>query len=229
MLWKAATPSFGLTANGTFYTLKSPNDQPQGRVALGHLNQEIIMTVLHALWLPILLSSVFVFVASSIIHMALPWWHKDDYSKLPQEDKVMDSLRPFATPPGDYFVPLAGTMKEMRTPEFQEKLKRGPVMTITVMPNGMINMGKSLALWFLYLVAVNALAGYVAFHTLPAGARYTSVFRIVGVTTFLGYTAALWQMSIWYRRSLATTIRSTVDGLIYAGLAAGTYGWLWPR
>ena len=58
------------------------------------------MTALHSLWLPILLSSVIVFVVSSIIHMALPW-HNSDYPKVPNEDKVMDALRPFAIPPGD--------------------------------------------------------------------------------------------------------------------------------
>ena len=39
---------------------------------------------------------------------------------------------------------------------------------------------------------------------------------------------ALWQISIWYHRSWATTIRSTIDGLIYAALTAGFFGWLWP-
>jgi len=174
------------------------------------------MTVLHTLWLPILLSSVFVFVASSILHMALPWWHKGDYVKLPQEDKVLDSLRPLATPPGDYMAPQAANFAEMKSPEFAEKLRKGPVMVLTVLPNGMFDMRRSFSLWFLYLVVVSFLSGYVALHALPFGARGTVVFRIVGVTSFLGYTAALWQMSIWYRRSMGTTIRATVDGLIYA-------------
>ena len=37
---------------------------------------------LAALWLPILLSAVIVFVVSSILHMALPF-HKNDYRQLP--------------------------------------------------------------------------------------------------------------------------------------------------
>lgn len=187
------------------------------------------MTALQTLWLPILLSSVFVFVASSIIHMALPWWHKGDYATLPREDKVMEALRPLAPPPGDYMVPQPSSFAEMRTPAFLEKLKQGPVMVLTVLPNGMMNMGKSMALWFLYLLAVAVLSGYVTCHALPIGARYTAVFRIVGVTSFLGYSAALWQMTIWYRRSLGATLRATLDGVIYAGLTAGTFGWLWPR
>ncbi len=51
-----------------------------------------MFTGLAALWLPILLSAVIVFVASSVIHMATPW-HKSDYPKLPNEDRVMDALR----------------------------------------------------------------------------------------------------------------------------------------
>jgi hypothetical protein len=188
------------------------------------------MTVLHTLWLPILLSSVFVFVASTIIHMALPWWHKGDYVKIPQQDKVMESLQPFATPPGDYFVPLASGMAEMRSPEFKEKVRKGPVIVMTVFANGsMFNMGRSLSLWFLYLLVVSALSGYVALHALPFGTRYNAVFRLIGVTSFLGYAAALWQMTIWYRRAIGTTVRATIDGLIYAGLTAGTFAWLWPR
>jgi len=55
------------------------------------------------------------------------------------------------------------------------------------------------------------------------------VFRLAGTVAFIGYALALWQMSIWYRRQWRTTIVSTIDGLIYAGLTAGTFGWLWPR
>jgi hypothetical protein len=186
------------------------------------------MTVLHALWLPILLSSVFAFIASCVIHMALPW-HKGDVARLPQEDKVMDALRPFAIPPGDYMLPRCSSSQEMKSPEFAAKLEKGPVMGITVMPNGPMQVGKSMLLWFVYLVAVNVVAAYVTGHALPRGAKYTAVFRIAGPTAFLGYAGALWQNSIWYRRSWSTTVRSTVDGLIYAGLAAGTFGWLWIR
>jgi hypothetical protein len=187
------------------------------------------MTVLHALWLPILLSSVFVFAASSIIHMALQWWHKSDYGKLPEEDKVMEAVRPFGLSPGDYMVPNCPSSTEMRTPEFRDKLQKGPVMILTVMPNGMMNVGKSLVLWFIYLVVVSGFAALVACHALPVGAHHRQIWHVVGLTSFLAYSAALWQMSIWYRRSWCTTIKSTIDGLIYAAITAATFGWLWPR
>jgi hypothetical protein len=185
------------------------------------------MTGLSALWLPILLSSVLVFVVSSLIHTMLPW-HKSDYPKLPNEDRVLDALRPLAIPPGDYMAPRVLSMQEMRSPEFAEKLKRGPVMILTVMPNGKGSMGKPLVLWFVYSVVVGLFAAYIAGRALPAGAEYLRVFQLVGATTFVGYAAALWQMSIWYRRAWSTTIKATVDGLIYALLTAGTFGWLWP-
>ena len=186
------------------------------------------MTSLSALWLPVLLSGVFVFVASSIIHMVLPW-HKSDYPKMPNEDKVRDALRPLAIPPGDYFVPRADDMKDMKTPEFCAKLNQGPVFMMTVMPNGQFTMGRTLGLWFLYCLVTGLFAAFVAGGALPAGASYDRVFHVVALSAFMGYTLALWQMSIWYRRAWITTIKSTFDGLIYALHTAGTFGWLWPQ
>jgi hypothetical protein len=186
------------------------------------------MTALGSLWLPILLSSVFVFILSSLIHMVTPW-HKSEYPSVPNQDKVMDALRPFGIPPGDYMLPRPSNMKNYRSPEFQDKMKKGPVMVLTVFPNGPGKMGKQMVLWFLYLVVGGVFAAYVAGRALPAGARYLSVFRFSGVTAFIGYSLAIWQMTIWYRRALGTTIRGTVDGLLYALVTAGTFGWLWPH
>jgi hypothetical protein len=186
------------------------------------------MTGLSALWLPILLSAVFVFLASSILHMALPW-HKSDYRTLPNEDKAMDALRALAIPPGDYMVPRPSSREDMGSAAFAEKLKKGPVMILTVRPNGPMSMGGTLALWFAYCLAMSVLAAYVTGRALPSGTAYLRVFRFAGATAFIGYSAALWQFAIWYRRSLTTTIKSTIDGLIYGCLTAGAFGWLWPR
>ena len=186
------------------------------------------MTVLHFLWLPILLSAVFAFIASFILHTALPW-HHTDYAKVPEEDKVLAALRPFALAPGDYMLPRCDSLKDRNSPEFAAKLKQGPVLLATVMDNGGSGMGKSLALWFVYLLAISFLSGYVTCHALPANAAHRRVCLIAGVTSFLGYAGALWQMSIWYRRSWTTTLKATVDGLIYALLTAATFGWPWQR
>ena len=186
------------------------------------------MTALSQLWLPILLSAVFVFVLSSVIHMMLPW-HKGDYQKVPNEDKVMDALRPMTIPPGDYMMPRADSMQAMRSPEFVEKMKKGPVMMMTVLPSGQMGMGGNLAQWFIFSVVVGIFGAYVAGRALPPGSPYLSVFRFAGVTTFCCYTVALWPLSIWFRRSWVITLKATIDGLLYALVTAGTFGWLWPH
>jgi hypothetical protein len=186
------------------------------------------MTSVLGLWLPILLSAVLVFVASSLIHMVLPW-HKSDYPRLANEDALRDALRPLALPPGDYFVPRPATRDDLKSPEFAEKVKQGPVFVMTVMPNASFSMGRNLSMWFVYCLVVSLFAAYVASRTLAPGTPYPQVFRITGVTAFVGYALALWQMSIWYRRAWSLTIKATFDGLVYAMLSAGAFGWLWPR
>jgi hypothetical protein len=186
------------------------------------------MIGLHSLWLPILLSSAGVFVVSSLIHMVLPW-HKDDFPRLPDEDKFRDALRPLNLPPGDYMVPRPSSREEMGSPEFCEKMKQGPVVVLTVMPNGPVAMGRNLAQWFLYSVVVSVLAGYITGRALPFGADYRHVFRFAGATAFIGYSVALWQQTIWYGRGWKLAFKSTVDGFVYALVTAGMFGWLWPR
>jgi hypothetical protein len=186
------------------------------------------MVAASALIAPVLLSSVIVWVASSVIHMLLPW-HKGDYPKVPDEPRFRSAVGPLAIPPGDYLVPRCDSMAEMKSPEFKAKMTEGPVIMMTVMPNGMMGMGRSLSLWFLYLVIVSAFSAWIACDALPQGAPYIAVFRIVAMAAFMGYALALWQQTIWYRRSARVTLMSTIDGLIYALLTAGTFGWLWPR
>lgn len=185
------------------------------------------MTTLTALWLPILVSAVIVFIASSIIHMA-PLWHRSECPPLPDQDRLQDALRPFNLRPGEYMLPRAANMKAMKTPEFIEKLKRGPVLIMTVVPSGPFNMGKPLTQWFVYTLVVGVLVAYIAGATLPDGAEYLRVFRIAGATAFIAYAAGLWQQSIWYSRPWSTTAKLTLDGLIYGLLTGGVFGWLWP-
>lgn len=186
------------------------------------------MITLSSLWLPIILSSVIVFLASSVIHMA-PLWHKSDYPKMPREAEALEALRPLAIPPGDYFVPRARDMSEMRTSEFKDKMNRGPVAVMTVMPSGPIHMRRNLIQWFVFLIVVGVFSAYIAGRVLAPGTPYLKVFQIVGATAFMGYALALCELSIWYRRSWSLTLKSAFDGLIYAALTAGTFGWLWPH
>lgn len=186
------------------------------------------MVPIHALWLPILLSAVIVFVASSIIHMVLPV-HKSDYRKLPDEATVLDSLRGTGVTPGrEYRFPYC-TQKEMKSSENLEKLKRGPVGLLVIMPSGVPNMGKFLGQWFVYCVVVSILAAYLTGRTRTPGAEYLEVFRVAGATAFIGYSLAQAQNSIWRGVTWSVTLKHMLDGLIYGLLTAGMFGWLWPK
>jgi len=185
------------------------------------------MVSLMALWLPILLSTMLVFVASSIMHMVLGY-HSTDWKRFPNEVGVLEALRQFNLPPGDYAGPRPNSMKEMGTPEFQEKLKKYPRVVMTIQsPSSTVP--RSLALWVVYLLVVSLFAAYVASIALDAGAPYMRVFRLTSTVAFAGYALAAWHDSIWYSRSSAFTLKVTFDGLVYALLTGGAFGWLWPH
>lgn len=184
------------------------------------------MVGISELWIPILLSSVFVFLVSWMVHM-LPLWHKNDFPQIPNEDKVRDAIRPLAIPPGEYMVPYC-TSAKMKDPAFVEKLNQGPVLMLNVFPNGPFKMGPSLIQWFIYCVVVGIFSAYIAGRALEPGAEYLEVFRFAGFTAFCCYAVALWQASIWFKRSWSHTAKMTFDGLLYGLVTAGTFGWLWP-
>lgn len=185
------------------------------------------MVPLTMLWLPILLSAIGVFVLSALIHMALGY-HANDYRPLPRESEVMAALRPFAIPPGDYAMPRPKDMAEHRTEAYRQRAEEGPVAYLTVLPNGAPGMGRELLLWFLYSVVVGVFAGYIAGRALGPGSSFANVLRFAGATAFVGYSLALWQQTIWYRRSWSSTLKSTWDGLLYALLTGAVFAWLWP-
>jgi nucleoside recognition membrane protein YjiH len=186
------------------------------------------MIALTTLWFPILLSTVIVFVASSIMHMVLPY-HKSDYRKLPDEDRVTDAMRSAGVTRGPaYFFPYF-SFKEMKSAPVVEKLKRGPVGLLTVLPSGPPAMGKNLVQWLVYCIVISVFAACLASRTLTPETGFLEVFRVIGTTAFLGYGAAHAQESIWSGRSWVVTMKHIFDSVIYTVLTAGTFGWLWPK
>lgn len=178
------------------------------------------------LWLSITLSAVLVFIASSIIHMFTKW-HEGDFRKLPKEDSVLDAMRAAGVTAGDYMFPHC-TSEQRKDPAMQEKWKRGPAGKLTVMPAGPPNMGKSLGLWFVYLVVIAVITAYVTSRGMAPGSHYGSVFHMAGTVAFLGYAGSESLQSIWWGRSWGTTLRSLIDGLVYALLTAGSFAGFWP-
>lgn len=70
------------------------------------------MVPLGHLWLPIIVSAVGVFVASSFVHMVLKFWHTPDYRGLANEEEVGAAIRNGNPAPGMYLVPSCH-MEEM--------------------------------------------------------------------------------------------------------------------
>lgn len=185
------------------------------------------MTSLAALWLPILLSAVFVFVASSLVHMVLQW-HNGDYQKLPDEGKVLDALRGSRIAAGQYMFPSCGSMKEMGSPEMLAKFQQGPVGVMVLRGSGMPNMGKALGQWFLLCLVIGVLVAYVGGLSMAPGAVFAHVFRVTSATALLGYAFSSVTDSIWKGITWSTTARFVVDGTVYALITGATFGWLWP-
>lgn len=185
------------------------------------------MVSLTALWLPIVLSAVLVFVASSIVHMVLKY-HQSDYSKMPGEEKVLAAMHDAKVTPGHYYLPHCVEPKEMGTPEVREKFERGPVAFVTVLPSGVPSMAKPLVSWFVFCLVIGVFVAYLTGRTTAAGAEYLSVFRVAGTVALLGHAGASAGESIWKGLPWSITLKHTFDGLVYALLTAGVFGWLWP-
>jgi hypothetical protein len=178
--------------------------------------------------MPIIVSAVLVFVASSILHMALKY-HNADYRKFPNEDEVRAVIQKGNPPPGQYLLLYAMGPNAMKDPGLIEKFKQGPVGLAFLRQPGMPSMGPLLGQWFGYLLVISFVVAYVAAHALAPGTPYLAVFRVVGAVAFLAYAGARVQSAIWQGEPWSVTIKDIIDGLIYGCVTAGTFGWLWPK
>jgi len=181
-----------------------------------------------SLWLPIVVSAVIVFVASSIVWMVLPH-HRNDWVKLPDEEGIMAAMRKAGVQPGQYAFPnCAGDMKELKNPAYMAKLNQGPVGFLMVAPNGAKHMGSALGQWFVYTLVIGVFVAYVTGRVLKPGSEYLSVFRVAGTVAILCYTCALIPNSIWKSYAWSKTFKEIVDGAVYGLLTAGTFAAFWP-
>lgn len=184
---------------------------------------EQTLDMVQQLWMPIVLSAVIVFIASSIIWMATPI-HKNDY-KNPgsSEDAILGVARGLA--PGVYMVPWChGKEKD---PAAAEKMKAGPWAVLTVRAGG-VSFGSTLGMWFVHLLIVGFFVAYLTANARTWGADYLEVFRIAGTTAFLAYAGFALPMAIWHALPWRQVPGKVFDGLVYALLTAGTFAWLWP-
>ncbi len=186
------------------------------------------MVSLVALWLPVVLAAVLVFVVSSIVHMVLPY-HRHDKKGLPDEEAARAALGKQDLAPGQYGIPYVSDMKQMKDPAFVRKLEEGPVAFLTVLPKGQCKMWKNLVQWFVYSIALSVCVAYLAGRALPPGTAYLLVFRVTGTAAWLGYSGAVVADGIWQGQPWSTVWKHVFDGLLYGLVTAGAFASMWPN
>ena len=186
------------------------------------------MQTILGLWLPILVSSVLVFVASSLIWNVFGA-HKWHILGMPDEAAAREALTKQALAPGMYAIPYSSSPAAMKDPAFQEKLAKGPVAVITVRKPGLPNMGSFLGCWFLYLLFVSYAVALACGQSLHRAAPPLVIFKLAGIVAFAGYSFAQIPNAIWWGRPWKSAFKEVADGLVYALMTAATFAWLWPR
>jgi hypothetical protein len=186
------------------------------------------MVSLAQLWLPIVLSAVFVFIVSSIVHMALKFWHSPDYGGFSNEEEVGTVIRKGNASAGMYILPYCKPDK-MKDPVMQERFRQGPVGLVVLRTPGMMNMGGFLGQWFAFCLVISLLAALLGVHTMGIGTPYKHVFGVIGLSTFLAYGLGTVPNAVWWGHPWKSQVKHLVDGALYAAVTAGTFGWLWPH
>ena len=185
------------------------------------------MVPLTALWLPILLSAAVVFAVSAMVWMVMPH-HRNDFARADDEDALMDAVRGSVAGPGMYTFPRPADGEE-NGEAYRERLGAGPVGILRVRdPQSVLDMKPAMAKSFLLHVVVGIFVAYLAAGTLQSGASHLSVFRVTGTAAFMAYGFIGFQESIWFGLPGKVAFKHALDGLVYALLAAGIFGWLWP-
>lgn len=177
------------------------------------------------LWLPILLSGLAVFLLSALSHAVLPF-HRNEWSKLGNEDTVAAAIRAGNPAPGLYSIPFAGP-DAMKDPAWQAKMASGPNAYITIAPPGMPAMPKMMGQSLLYDIVVSVFVAYVASFTIAAGAEYLTVFRVTATVAFMAYFFSLVPGAIWFAQPWRSIGLYFVDALVYGSVVGGIFGWRW--
>lgn len=182
------------------------------------------MEFLIDLWLPILLSTIALFFASTIAWTVLPH-HFGDFKQLPDEDSFTGVLRNMELPPGNYMFPYCQTKSEQGSPEYAEKYTNGPRGTLNVWE--MPNMGINLGLTVLFFLVTTTVIAYVTHVACPpaADSQFMKVLRIAGTIGILVHASSGILNAIWFRKRMSMIF---LDGIAYGLIIGLIFAWLWP-
>lgn len=189
------------------------------------------MQFLMQLWAPILVSSVLVFVASSILWMATPL-HRKDYGDPPDQDGLREALTRGGFRAGMYFIPWrkTGTSGD-QDPRFKEHLAQGPWATLMVAGRPP-SYARTLGLWFMNCLVISAAVAYAGASAMRLGVgapEYMEVFRVIATVAGLAHGGMAAHDTMWRGLGWRFAGVKIVDAVIYGLLTGGAFGWLWPR
>ena len=180
------------------------------------------MEFLLQLWLPILVTSVVLFFASFVAWTVLPH-HESDFSPIPDEDKLMDSIRSMNLPAGSYMFPHM-THAEAKNPEKVAKYTAGPRGTLVLWD--MPNMGRNLLLTLVHFLLIAFVTAYIAWESLQGQTvTFLKAFQIVGAIGVLTFASSGQLNAVWFPRR---TLMDFVDGVVYGVLMGLIFALLWP-
>ncbi len=178
------------------------------------------------LWLPILIATVCVFFASSIIWMLLPY-HKPDIKAIPNEAEFDEAINKLGIAPGFYMYPNCQNAKDMKSEAFKARWESGPWGTINVMghqPNFAMNLLKT----FIAYGLITVMVAYISGMALGPGADYMNVFRVVATAGILGHCMGALAGSFFLGTPTRFIVTCFIDGVIFALITAGVFASMWP-
>ena len=179
------------------------------------------MDFLINLWLPVLLTAIALFIASSVCWTVLPH-HENDFEKADSEDELMSSIRQLNLKPGKYMFPFM-KHSEQSQQEMIDKYTAGPRGTLVLWD--MPNMGRNLGLTFVFFLLIAIVTAYIGWEALGADAGFLKVFQIIGALSVLVHCSSGQLNAIWFPRK---TSMDFVDGIAYGIITGLIFALLWP-
>ncbi|MDP1563818.1 MAG: hypothetical protein Q8M16_20745 [Pirellulaceae bacterium] len=180
------------------------------------------MEFLLQLWVPILVTGVVLFFASFVAWTVLPH-HASDFRPLPDEDKLMETVKLLKIAPGSYMFPHM-THAQASDPEKIAKYTAGPRGTVVVWD--MPNMGRNLLLTFVYFLLIALVTAYIAWESLQGQTvTFLKAFQIVGAIGVLTFASSGQLNAVWFPRR---TLKDFIDGIVYGIFMGLIFAFLWP-
>lgn len=184
------------------------------------------MVSLASLWLPILVSSVAVFVLSTAVCMALPH-HKNDWKRLADEEGFLDAVRGQMLAAGMYMYP-SYSPGDMKSPESKARWARGPWGLLIVRP-GEPSMGRLMSAWLLFMVVVAVFVAYVVGHGNGPGTDAWRIFRVTSAMAWIVFGGAAIPGFVWDGKPGSYAAKAIVDALFFALAMGAVFAWMWPK